>query len=120
MNLFADPECWEFKKRHPKDFESFGCGPGGLGDLLVPDTVYFLSIRPACRIHDWYYRFFPGNSEDDRKRADRIFLNNMLRIVDFHTNFKVLRWLRKRRCNKYYFAVRAFGGPSFWADRNDV
>jgi hypothetical protein len=116
--LFADAECWEFKEKFPDEFKSYGCGPGGLGDFLIPDTVWFLSIRDACRIHDWGYRHSPGCSDEDRKRHDRILLNNSLRIVDANTKFRTLKFFRYRRCKTYYHAVRAFGGPAYWSERN--
>jgi len=119
MKLFACKECWDFKEAHPEEFARFGCGPGGLGGILVPDTVYFLSIRDACRIHDWYYRFYPSCEEKDRKSADIIFLNNMLRIVVEKTENNLLRLLRKRRCLTYYKAVRLLGGPAYHDDRNE-
>ena len=62
--------------------------------------------------------------------ADRTFLNNILRFIKFKTNkylintkyFKIrnpLLILRKRRAYKYYLAVKHFGGPAFWKDKNE-
>ena len=119
VELFADKECWEFKERFPDEFKSYGCGPGGIGDFLVPDTVYGLSIKEACRIHDWGYRHCKWASEEDRARHDRIFLNNMLRIIDAKTNLYILRQLRAYRCYAYYIAVRKFGARSYWCERNN-
>ena len=116
--LYAHPECWLFSTEHEKDFLSFGCGPGGAGDKLVPDTMYGLDISPACRIHDWYYRFYPEDKEEARAMADRIMKNNLLRIVEANTKSKVLLWLRRRRCHTYYIMVRKFGGSSYFEDRN--
>lgn len=118
MNLFAHKEIWDFKKKFPDEFDSYGCGPGGMGDWLVPDTVYGLSIRDACRIHDTYYRHWNISNEKARKMADRIFKNNMLRIVKEKTNNQVLFRLRRRRCKTYYKMVRFAGGPAFWDERN--
>ena len=117
--LYAHPECWEFKKEHPDEFQSFGCGPGGAGDKFVPDTMYGLNVSNACRIHDWYYRFYPENTEEARKMADRILLNNLLRIVEANTKSKILLCLRRRRCKTYYRMVRTFGASSYFDDRND-
>ena len=64
VKLYAHPECWLFRKNNPEEFKSFGCGPGGAGDKLVPDTMYGLDVSNACRIHDWYYRFYPENTKD--------------------------------------------------------
>jgi len=116
IQLFGDPECWRFKEMFPEVFASFGCGPGGFGDRLVPDTIWFLSVKPACQNHDWGYRFSPGNSEEDRFRHDRIFLNNMLRIVNAKGGW--LTKLRRRRAKIYYDLVRWKGANAYWEERN--
>ncbi len=119
VKLFAHATIWRFKEAFPDEFDSYGCGPGGLGDFFVPDTVYGLSIKPACQIHDTYYRHWPDASEEARQMIDRIFKNNMIRIVDHFTSPGLLRWLRRRRCLKYYLMVKRFGGPAFWEERNE-
>ncbi|GAG93813.1 unnamed protein product [marine sediment metagenome] len=116
--LFADAWIWEWKWEHEDEFKEFGCGPGGVGDFLVPDTVWGLSITNACRIHDTAYRFSDDSSEDDRAKHDRILKNNSLRIVDFHTKNRLLKRLRYRRVQTYYQMVRAFGSPAYWSERN--
>ena len=116
--LYAPAECWIFKGKYPDEFASYGCGPGGIGDFLVPDTVYGLSIRDACRVHDFGYRHSLGNSEEDRAMHDRILKNNSLRIVDDHADWKWVKWLRYQRVEKYYLAVRAFGSRAYWSERN--
>jgi len=118
MKLFAHPKCWKFIEEHPEEFQSFGCGPGGIGDILVPDRIYGLDVSDACRIHDWYYRFHPSNSPDGRLEADSIFKNNLLRIVKAKSKNKIIRWLRVRRCRTYYSLVRFGGGPAYYEDRN--
>jgi len=89
-----------------------GCGPGGTGDFLVPDTAYGLSLKPACKIHDWMYTIF--NSETGFKLANQIFLDNMHRINNATTKNCWLRWLRRRRILKYYLAVKDFGRLFFY------
>ncbi len=92
-----------------------GCGTKGLGGWLVPDTLYGLSIEEACDIHDWMYH--EGRTEVDKRRADQIFLENMLRIVeaqDYPWWLVWLRWLRRYRAMSYYQAVRDFGDTAFW------
>lgn len=93
-----------------------GCGPGGIGDKLVPDTLWFLNIRPACRVHD--YMYWRGRTLADKSEADRVFLNNMIRIIDAKTRWGWLRWLRYRRAYKYFEAVHLGGGPYFWRGKN--
>lgn len=118
MKLYAHPLCWEFAKKHPEEFMSFGCGPGGVGDILVPDKIYGLDVSFACKIHDWYYRFHPSNSPDGRLEADSVFKNNLLRIVTIKSSNKFMRWLRVRRCRTYYSMVRFCGGPAYYEERN--
>jgi len=89
-----------------------GCGPGGFGDFLVPDTIWFLSITPACSIHDWEYHF--GETEEEKKVADKNLLDNMLRMIRDAGGWKILRILRRRRAMTYYWFVSNCGGPAFW------
>lgn len=95
-----------------------GCGPGGLGDYLVPDTLWGLSVRKACNIHDWEYHF--GKTQQDKKVADENFLDNMIRLIQAANGWRVLMWLRKRRARKYYKAVRDYGGPFYWLGKDTV
>lgn len=119
LKLYGEPECWKFKADHPEEFASFGCGPGdGIGNWLVPDTAWGLSLKPACTIHDWYYRFYSDRSEVGKKLADVVFANNMVRIVNHHTKKALIRRFRLMRVEKYYKAVRAFGGPAWYEDDN--
>lgn len=46
LKLFAPPTYWT-TPGDEIDVVAGGCGPGGAGDRLVPDTVWFLSIREA-------------------------------------------------------------------------
>ncbi len=113
MKLDYLPECEDFKRNHPDEWKSFGCGPGGAGDFIVPDTMWGLSVRPACRGHDFEYRFCHDRSRSARKSADKRLLKNCLIIV----NEKSVRWqykkMRKIRCHTYYYMVRWFGGGSW-------
>ena len=81
MKLDFLPECWEFKKNYSEIWDSFGCGPGGFGDFLVPDKVWGLSIRLACAGHDFEYRYAEDRSKKARKAADIRLLKNSLTIV---------------------------------------
>ena len=95
-----------------------GCGPQSWKHDLIPDTVWGLSIAKACNIHDWMYEH--GTELADKDKADRVFLNNMLRLVAEGSRWGLLRFLRRRRCWKYYLAVSRFGGPAFWAGKPDA
>jgi len=76
--------------------------------------MWGLSVQPACEIHDWMYA--KGRSIEDKKQADGVFLDNLLRIIDAGTSSWVLRKLRRRRARTYYLSVKYFGGPAFWGD----
>lgn len=106
-----------YKDASPKERSRVcnGCGPQSWKRDIVPDTVWGLSIARACDIHDWQYE--EGATLEDKDKADRVFLNNMLRIVESESRFRFLRLLRRRRCYKYYLAVSRFGGPAFWGDK---
>ena len=89
-----------------------GCGAAGKG-YLVPDSMYGLSVTEPCNIHDWQYAH--GSTIADKEEADRVFLNNCLRLIN--DSSKWLRWLRRRRALKYYWVVKNFGGSAFWAGK---
>jgi hypothetical protein len=95
-----------------------GCGTEGWKGELVPETMYGLDVSPACNIHDWMY--VTGATLADKEEADRVFLNNLLRLIEAAGGCTVLRWLRRRRARTYYEAVQHFGGPAFWAGKNQA
>lgn len=97
-----------------------GCGPGGWKVDLIPDTVYGLSIKEACNIHDWMYAV--GRTIQDKEEADRIFLNNTLRLINRKGGIlgRLLRHPRRVRAYEYYTAVKCFGGPAFWSGKNST
>jgi len=109
-----EPELYQKMPAAEIDEFTGGCGPGkGIGDRLVPDKILCVSIFKACRIHDFMYFF--GETIDDKLEADRVFLNNMVRIIrSKSTAFWPLRCLRLRLARRYYQAVKYFGGPAFW------
>jgi hypothetical protein len=111
--LFAPPEYWRLPE---SERLRMGCGPGYMGDLIVPDTFYGLSVKPACGIHDFMYKI--GRVEADREIADRVLLNNCVRIVIAGTSGRLLLRLRLRRARTYWWFVAEFGGPAFWNGKN--
>jgi len=115
FKLWAPKEYWLALPEQRAEIAG-GCGPGGIGDWFVPDTLWGLSVKPACQIHDWMYHF--GENLEDKKQADRVFLNNMVRIINDQTGNRILRSLRLHRAATYYRAVKRFGGPAFWHGKN--
>ena len=95
-----------------------GAGPRNFG-WIVPDTVWGLRITQAANIHDWMYHH--GKTIQDKQRADRVFKNNMQRLIDAKKNqWRWVKDLRYSRAAKYYWAVDNFGGTSFWANKNNM
>lgn len=117
------PEAYWGLPDHVKN--AYRCGPGrGILEKLIPDVWRFgwplvrpLVITPACAVHDYMYAEGP-DSEDHRYLADRVFKNNMIRLVECARTCWPVTRVRLRKCNIYYGAVRTFGGPAFWASRN--
>ena len=115
VKLFAPPAYWD-TPAEDVDKITGGCGPGRFGDWLVPDSLLFLSIKKACRIHDFMYAI--GETIDDKERSDRVFLNNMLRLIMAGAKFWLLRNPRMRMAYGFYEMVKRYGGPAFWHGKN--
>ena len=115
LKLKAPQSFWEASEEDV-DKVTGGCGPGGVGDYLVPDTVWGLSIFLACRVHDWMYgecHKIAGLSEGIiyKRLADDWFLENMYGIIEV-AGCRLLRRLRRRRAKTYYWNVVQFGDSS--------
>ena len=91
-----------------------GCGSSKAKIDFVPDTVWFLSIKAACHVHDFGYHV--GRTIEDKNKEDRRMLNNIIRLVNLRSGW-LLKKLRLLRARTYYNMVRLFGGPYFWGDR---
>lgn len=93
-----------------------GCGAGNAKFDFIPDTIYGVYVGYACFIHDWMYD--EGRTIEDKKEADRVFLNNLLRIVEDSSGWYRPKWLMRRRAKTYYLGVKYFGGRAFWRGKN--
>ena len=93
-----------------------GCGAQTAKFDFVPDSIWFLYIGHACHIHDAMYHY--GTTIEDKEEADRVFLNNMCRIIDLDKSW----WRSKKKMKKiaygYWWAVDKFGGSPFWHGKN--
>jgi len=87
-----------------------GCGPGKWGDMLIPDTVYGLSMKPACFCHDCSYS--EADNLDKKYAADLQLFKNGEKIIKLKSHNKFMIWLRMLRYTKYYVAVD-LAGESF-------
>lgn len=112
--LFAPAAYWSLSPDARAELN--GCGPAGWKGKLIPDHILLVSIKPACDIHDYMYAV--GRTEADREEADRVFLNNILRIIEEKSQNWFTRMIRRRLALHYYAAVRDFGAIFFWDDKN--
>lgn len=96
-----------------------GCGSELSKFDFVPDTIYGTYIGAACGVHDIMYAV--GITHLYKETADRVFLNNMLRIIDHECKKwykRPFKMLMKSRAYAYYLAVKNFGSTSFWHGKN--
>jgi hypothetical protein len=80
-----------------------GCGRAGFEGILVPDSIWWLDISPACRVHDWMYG--EVESLQDERDADSLLAKYLIILIQQKTENKILLWLRLRRAYKYISAV---------------
>lgn len=92
-----------------------GCG-AGWNVKLIPDNLLGCDITEACNIHDYMYTI--GGSLHDKKKADRVFLNNMTRLVLAYSGNWFTRNLRLAMVKRYFNAVKYYGGDAFWQGKN--
>jgi hypothetical protein len=108
----------DYRRLALDDIELFkvvnGCGAAGSKFDFVADTVYGLSIKQACFIHDFDYSV--GKTLEDKYAADSRFLDNMLAIIHNESTW-FLKWPRRLRAMSYYSAVCDMGYSAFWAGK---
>lgn len=122
--IYTDIEGWNLlvpqsylnASKEEIDAKTGGCGPGGIGDWFVPDTMYGEPVFLACRIHDWMYG--EGRTVEDKKIADRVFLWNMTTLIQESpetgkSEEDLFDQARLRRVMTYYQAVYYGGGSAF-------
>lgn len=112
VELYAPPSYWALTEEDRGQYN--GCGTSGWKGKIVPETMWGLNVTRACNIHDHMYKF--GRSELDRQEADRVFLNNLLRIINAKGGW--LAWPRRYRAMTYYNFVNKYGSVHFWDGKN--
>lgn len=93
-----------------------GCGPGYVGDWFVPDTMYFLKITPACKLHDWTFQVW--NDKESFDVANDLFKRNLYAIIEQHGGWKIIQKLRKRRAGIYVKFVSGDLGYNSYIDNH--
>jgi len=87
-----------------------GCG-SGWSALIVPNSIYGLGIKKVCCIHD--DRYERGGNMEDKRLADREFLDNLLMLINAHKKWYFPHWLARHRALTYYDAVVRAGHGAF-------
>lgn len=90
----------------------------GVGADWMPDSLTQIITKmskemevPAA-IHD--RRYATGKTPQDRQDADLEFLTNVLRVVEFeYPWWHPLRYINRKRAERYYTYLRAFGGRAW-------
>ena len=93
-----------------------GCGTSDSW-FRPPEKFYGTNIIYACIIHDYMYH--KGFTIEDKQEADRVFLNNMNRLItrDKHLWYKPT-FLQRECAVKYYYMVKYYGAEAFWKGKN--
>lgn len=95
------------------------CGAGdGLGEKLVPDTMWGLRVSPACWIHDLDWNIAPPTWEAFHVANSR-FIHNLITIVEYRSESDFLKRLRVYRCATYYNFVDVKHNHVFWKQKQE-
>jgi len=113
--LFAPAKYWVLTDERKRGICN-GCGPKGILGWFIPNTMWLLNVRDACDIHDFMYEV--GKTQADKEEADRVFLNNLNRLIN--AGSWCLRIPRRRRALTYYHFVHHHGGSHFWDGKNNL
>ena len=83
-------------------------GSGKIGTWLVPDYIFFVSMKKAGYIHDWCYEKQIG-----KKTADKMFLHNMKVLIRESTMPLACKENAYIVAYWYYQAVNWFGYAAY-------
>ena len=114
VKLYAPLSYWQGLKDGKTKKICNGCG--AKKGIKFSPLFFGLNMTMCCDIHDWMYH--EGKSNNDKEIADRVFLNNMLRVIEAKPSNSFIKSLRKSRAKSYYIAVKLFGGNAFWDGKN--
>lgn len=110
--LIAAPVSFFSIPEYELPFYYNGCGAGGIGGILTPDSIYGLNITYQCNIHDHMYE--RACCEEDEIVADAILTSNLIALIIAKSN-TIMAWPRLIRASKYMIAVSATTySEQFW------
>lgn len=106
------PDSYHAPYKTLKEFPSC-CGAGdGIGNGLVPETMYGLLISAACHVHDKSYEEAEPVWSDFHS-SNYMFLVNLLSIIRAKSANFFMRRLRNRRAMRYFTEVDEIGAIIF-------
>jgi len=83
---------------------------------LIPRSFYGVDINVCAYIHDYYYTI--GGDQEDRFKADAIFLADMMRMIEMsEDSWWIMNWYRvhlARNMALNYFEVVRSQGKKSW------
>lgn len=119
MIHYLKPDNYDyFRECVPEEYEKICNGVGAKGDwrnAFIPKTIYGLDITEPANIHDFMYHI--GETKEDKVQADIFFHKNMYKLIDKNSYW--LRFVRKLRADKYYWAVCKFGDDAFFKNKKE-
>ncbi len=90
------------------------CGAGdGIGNLIVPETIWGVPISPACFVHDKMWGKAAPTWEAFH-HSNSVFLTNIIAHIQKQSSSKFLEHIRMYRAVTYYNAVNTLGASVFW------
>lgn len=102
-----------FPSGYVDKFDSF-CGAGtGIGDAIVPETIWGVKVSPACFVHDKMWEAADGTWEAFHA-SNSIFLTNLISLIEVQSKSSVLKRIRLYRAVTYYNTVDSIGPNIFW------
>ena len=91
-------------------------GCGAKNGAKVPNTIWGISIKTACNIHDWMFNI--GKTKGDYYFANIMFFWNMTAIVVNASNVFTLL-IRMERVLTYFLGVMSSKGvKAYWVDKS--
>ena len=96
------------------------CGAGeGIGDKLVPETIWGVRVTLACFVHDYMWELSEA-SWADFHHSNAVFLSNINAVILALSNksrVNVMKNLRMYRAVTYFNSVDTVGAELFWLSK---
>lgn len=110
--VIIHPDTVQLPSTKISDYTKSYCGAGsGIGDLLVPETIYGVRVTPACFVHDkMFEQGLP--SMVDFLVCNSVFITNLIALVSgqsYKSRFNLLWHLRLYRTVTYFNSVDTIG-----------